>query len=478
MKKFLLLPLALALASCAGFDKDASPRPTLVDAAALGAQASDVAWPTEDWWHRYNDPQLNTLIDEAIAGSPTLVTAQARLLRAQSSTETAHASQLPRVSGSFDATRERYTALGIIPPPIGGTIQTDSNLSLNISYELDFWNKNGLLFQAAVSQTRAAEAEARAARSILASSVAGAYFNLQRDFAQRDVLRDAIKQRDEVAKLTLQRFNGGLDTRVEVKQAESALAEARTQSAQVDESLALDRNQIAALIGAGPEHTASLQPIALQAPGTSIPAQIPLSLLGRRADIVASRWRVEAADRDADAAKTLFYPDINLSAFAGLASLGLNNLFKSDSRMYGAGPAISLPIFEGGRLNANLKGRRADTDLAIATYNQTVLNAVHEVADALDSIRALDRESTEQRHARDAIQEAYDLALRRYRAGLGNYLTVLTAQSAVLTQSRLDADLKARALTLDVALARALGGGVQLPASLTDVPNTVASGSR
>ncbi|OVZ64270.1 hypothetical protein CDO44_02560 [Pigmentiphaga sp. NML080357] len=464
MKRFLLVALVAALAACASVDQDASPRAQLVEASTLGAAQADVQWPVQQWWRRYGDAQLNGLIDEAIVGSPSIVIAQARLARAEAAVGTARANRLPEVDATFNATRQRYTENGAIPAPLAGGVRTDAKLALNVSYELDFWNKNGSLLKAALSESRAAQAENQAAVGILASSIGTAYFNLQRLFAQREVLQAAIAQRDGVAALTRQRYSSGLDTQVEVKQAESALAEARTQLAQVDESIALQRNEIAALVGAGPDRGAAIQPVPLVPPGTSVPANVPLSLLGRRADIVAARWRVESAQRNVDAAKAMFYPNINLAGFIGTSALGLSKLFESGSQIVGVGPAVTLPIFEGGRLNANLKGRAADADLAVASYNQTVLHAVNEVADTLASIRALDRESSEQRKAREAIDQAYELAVKRYRAGLGNYLSVLTAQSAVLTQARLDTDLKARALTLDVALAKALGGGAELPA--------------
>ena len=478
MKKLLLLPLVIALAACASMDK-ASTRAPVLDATTLGAQESSaVTWPAQQWWTRYNDPQLNGLIEAAAAGSPTLVTAQARLARAQASVSSANANLLPQVNGTAGATRQRYTENGLIPAPLAGEVRTDAKLQLNLSYDFDFWNKNGAYLKAAVSESRATEAETHAAQNILTSSVASAYFNLQRLFSQRAVLDAAIKQRGDVVTLTQQRFTNGLDTRVEVRQAESAYAQARTDRAQVDESISLQRNKISALIGAGPERAAGLKPVALATPLANVPTQIPLSLVGHRAEIVAARWRVEGALRGIDVAKASFYPDINIAAFLGFQSLGLSNLLKSGSGVVGIGPAITLPIFEGGRLNANLKGREADTDLAIASYNQAVIDAVHEVSDTLDSIRALSVQATEQRVAREAIEQAYDLALQRYKAGLGNYLVVLTAQSSVLTQERLDADLRARAFTLDVALAKALGGGVQLPESLTQTTTSVAATAR
>ncbi len=475
MKTVLLFPVIAALAACANVDKAVLPEAHSLEIATLGATQDTIAWPAEQWWQRYGDPQLNTLIEEAISDNPGMVAAQARLARANAGVDAVGADSYPQLGVSFTSTRQRYTENGAIPPPLAGATRTDARLALNVSYDLDFWNKNGALLKAAVSTSRAAEVERRAAASILASTVSTAYFNLQRELAQRTVLDDAIEQRAKVSALTQQRFDAGLDTRVEIKQAESALAQARTQRAQLNEDIALARNQLAALCGQGPARGEQIQAVVLGAPGTDLPLNIPLSLVGRRPDIVAARWRVEAAQGQVAAAHALFYPDINLAAFVGTSALGLSNLFNSGSQILGVGPAITLPLFQGGRLNANLHGREADSNLALAAYNQTVLNAVNEVADTLASVRALEKVQAEQRLAKDAIDQAYALAAKRYRAGLGNYLSVLAAQSAVLEQSRLELDLKARALTLDVALAKALGGGVQLPAELAGMPAAMRS---
>jgi NodT family efflux transporter outer membrane factor (OMF) lipoprotein len=186
---------------------------------------------------------------------------------------------------------------------------------------------------------------------------------------------------------------------------------------------------------------------------------IPADLLGRRADIAAARWRVEASSSDVANAKTQFYPNINLVAFAGFSSIGLGNLLNSGSQQWGVGPAVRLPIFEAGRLRANLRGKTADLDAAVESYNAAVIDAVRDVADQVASSQAIVRQQLEQRAAQDAAESAYDIAVQRYKAGLGNYLNVLTAETSVLAQRRLAVDLAGRALDTQVALIRALGGG-------------------
>jgi NodT family efflux transporter outer membrane factor (OMF) lipoprotein len=467
---------ALTLAACANMDQ--APEPTRqVSAASLGASDTRVVWPKDDWWRRYGDAQLDQLITEGLTGNPSLDAARARLARANAAAGVARAALLPSISGNGAFTYQKYSENYIYPPPLGGNWQTDNRLTLDLVYEIDFWNKNGAALDAALSQAQAAEADAQAARVVVATGVARAYFNLQRLFAQRDVSRAAITQRDEVVQITAQRFGAGLDTKVEVKQAEAALATVKTELAQYDEAIAIARNQLASLVGAGPERGSTIVAVQRQTPPASMPpSSIPLDLLARRPEIVASRWRVEASRHDVDVAKAMFYPNVNIVAFAGLASISFSRFFTTSSEVAGAGPALHLPIFEGGRLNANLRGRDAEADLAVSTYNQAVIDAVRDVADAVASIEGLSHVAVEQTRARAATTEAYDIAVIRYKAGLGNYLTVLTAQTQQLIQDRLDADLKARAFELDVNLARALGGGyadganVNLSAVTADAP--------
>ncbi|EWM50172.1 efflux transporter, outer membrane factor (OMF) lipo, NodT family protein [Bordetella holmesii 41130] len=351
------------------------------------------------------------------------------------------------------------------PAPLGGSVVSDNRMALDFSYELDFWGKNRSRLQAAVSRRDAAQADAQAARTMLARSVVRSYLNLQNAFAQRDVIKRVIAQRDDVWKLTQDRRQAGLDTAVEVKQAESAAAAARVDLTQVETTIAQLRNQLAALTASSAAQMQSITAVVLQAPDGILPHALPLELLGRRPDVVAARWRAQAARHEIDSAKAEFYPNVNIAAFAGFQALGTNMLFDRFSRTTGVGPAITLPIFHGGELNANLASSRADADLAVSDYNQTVLTAVQQVGDALDALRLIDREKTERRQASQAIEDAYDLAVRRYRSGLGNYLSVLLAQDGVLAQARLLTDLQYRAYQLDADLAYALGGGYTPDAS-------------
>lgn len=463
-----VLVVAMAVAGCASFDGSA-PRASLRDANALHAEASlkgvartEGAWPATDWWTGFGDPQLAALIDEALKDSPSLRVAEARARKARALAQSAGSALAPQVSAIASFQRERFAENGLIPPPFAGTWNSQNQATLDLAFDFDFWGRNRAALQSALGGARAAEVDAFAARIALSVEIAQAYIELQRGFDQRDVAAATLEQRVHLHGLTAQRVAAGLDSRVELKQAETAVPEAREQIVKLEEAIKLSRNRIAALMGQGPDRGLAIsRPQARTAPARALPAALPAELLGRRADIVAERWRVEAAARGIDAARAAFYPNVSLTAFVGLQSLGLAQFANAGSAIAGIGPAVSLPIFNGGRLRANLSATHADYDAAVEQYNQALADALREVVDQLDSMRFIDAQRGEQRQALASAQEAYDLAVLRYREGLGNYLQVLSAEAQVLAQRSLAADLDARSLAVTVNLIRALGGGYE-----------------
>ncbi|MES2990546.1 MAG: efflux transporter outer membrane subunit [Pseudomonadota bacterium] len=447
-------------ASSAGIAPVAQPiAPASVGLESNAATSTIVAPLAADWWHAFGDTTLDGLVERALAGSPSLKVAQARVERAQAAIAGAESADGLKVNGSLDATRQRFSRNGIYPAPLGGGIFTIGTAQIGASYDFDFFGRNRAAIEAAVGAQRAAQADAQAARLALASNVARTYVQLGRLFEQREVAARALKQRDETLALIRQRVAGGLDTNVELRQGEGLLPESRQQIEQLDEQIALARHALAALTAQAPNALDTLVVPLKTVQAVAMPAALPADLLGRRADIAAARWRIEAATGDVQNAKASFYPNINLTAFVGLNAIGLDRLVRSGSEQYGIGPALTLPIFDAGRLRANLRGKTADLDAAIESYNGAVLDAVHDAADQISSVRSIERQQVEQARAQAAAESAYDLATQRYRAGLGSYLTVLNAESTVLNQRRLATDLKARALDVQIALIRALGGG-------------------
>lgn len=436
-----------------------------LDAQTLHLQDSSIAWPSVQWWQRYQDPQLNTLIEHAIADNPSLDIAEARVRMANAAVRGARAVQWPQINAQYRMTRQLYSENYTYPPPLGGSMNTDNSLQLQFDLDLDLWGKNRSLHAAAQSRVLAAAAEQQQARNTLISATSQSYFQLQGALAQATAIESIVGKLREVLDITRDRFNNGLGTQVDVDQADSAVSSAQVQLSQARNNAQLLRHQIAALIAIGPNQGPDIllragEPLPTQAPDT-----LPMDLLGRRPDIVAAREQALAAGSEVSAAKADFFPNVNLSAFVGLMSLGMDKLIRDSSKDYGVGPAISLPILHGGALNAQLEGRRGARDLAIAQYNQTILTAVREVADANASIRSLNQQLRDQEASFKAISSAYDIALKRYKAGLGNFVQVLLAQSEVLKQAVQTTDLHARAYMLDAQLATALGGGYSTPRS-------------
>jgi NodT family efflux transporter outer membrane factor (OMF) lipoprotein len=457
---------ALLAAGCAstGGEHPAASRADANHLAAAkslaAAPLSDAAWPTAQWWERYGDPQLDRLVDESLRGSPTLRIADARVRKAMAAAGAANAARRPHLDASANAMRERFSEHYIYPPPLGGSWETPADLTATLGYDLDLWGRQRSAYEGALDEAHAADVDRHGARLLLTTSIVRAYIRLQQAFDERDIASRLLDQRQALVRLVEQRKESGLDSAVELREAQSAIPAARERIEQLDETIALARNQLAALAGAGPDRGLAIARPAMKPTGAAaIPTRVPADLIGRRPDVVAQRWRIEAASRRIESAKASFYPDVNLAAFIGLQSIGLSDLLKSGSLQPGVGAALRLPIFDGGRLRANLAAKDADYDIAVEQYNQSLADALRDVADQLASLRSIERQRTQAAEGTRLAQDAYDLAMLRYREGLGNYLQVLTAETQVLGQRNLQAALDARALDAGVSLTRALGGG-------------------
>jgi NodT family efflux transporter outer membrane factor (OMF) lipoprotein len=455
---------AAALSACATVPRlGPAPRakaPAAYETAVtFDAPAAD--WPQDRWWTAYNDPQLDKLIDEALAGAPTLAEAQARARQAGALAEQAGAALAPQVGveASVAGVKQSYNQ-GIPSAFIPHGWRDAGRVAVGMAWDLDLFGRNRANLAAATSEAQAARAEAAETRLALSTSIAGAYAGLAQLYAERDAARDAVRVRTKSEELIDARVARGLETKAAGERAHSARAAAQAELAALDEAIGLTKNQIAALLGQGPDRGRAIgrpTPGAIHAFG--LPANLPAELVGRRPDLVAARLTAEAASHRIRAAKADFYPDVNLIAVIGQSSLGLRMLTNSSSTFGQAGPAVTLPIFSGGRLEGAYRGARANYDLAVASYDQTLARALQEVADSVVSAQALDARLASSREALAAADTAYDLTRQRYARGLGTYLDVLSAEDALISEQRAVANLETRAFVLDVALIRALGGG-------------------
>jgi len=465
---------AVLLTACASY-KGIEPSGKLREPAQYAASESlpgqHGQWPDVSWAQQIGGAPLQSLIDEAIAGNPNLQVAAARVAAAQALIEAADASKNPSYSARFSSTYQRFSENYIIPPPYAGTYDSDNSLTLNFSYDFDFWDKHGAELRSALARDRAAEAEEYNARLVIATSVAQAWIQLARQYAQLDLNEQQLEVNRKIAQLRELRYKAGLDAKSEPQQTRQQLANLGSEHEQLLEAIALTRNQLAALLGQGPDRGLQIpRPVLPADTAIALPDALPLNLLGRRPDIVAARWQVEAAQGDIDVAKTAFYPNVNLMAFAGFNSLGLNKLLQADSRVVGAGPAITMPIFARHTLRSGLKQRVAEYDSRVATYNVALTDALHDVADQVQSLRALTQQNEQQQHATEAAAGNLQLAQQRERVGTTNMLPALAAQMTLLQQQRQALDLRARGSVLRVSLIKALGGGFNEQAAQGQAP--------
>lgn len=421
------------------------------------------AWPQEKWWASYQDAQLDMLINEGLTDSPSMSIAEARLRRAQSMTQVADAAMQPQLNAQASPTLQKQSYNYLFPRnavPQGW--KGYGQATLDFSWEIDFWGKNKAALAAATSLQEASAADVAQARLTLTTSIASAYGELARLYAAHDTASAAFGVCNKSMELLQKRHTNGMEMLGSVKQAEARKASAEEDLLALDEQMALQRNRIAALMGAGPDRGLAITRPKLDiAKNFGLPQQLQLELLGRRPDIVAARLRVEASEKTVDKQKAEFYPNVNLSAIIGLQSLGLNMLTKSGSDFGSVGPAISLPIFNGGRLRAQLRSTQAEHEEMIGNYNRTLTQALQEVADAAVSQKSLSQQLAKMEQAIAAARDAHRIVKNRYEGGLSNYLEVLSAEETLLASVRTLRDMQSRSFTLDVALIKALGGGYQ-----------------
>ncbi len=476
---FVLLSIAVGIAGCASYSGiHGEERPLDARSLAFPKNAAgdedvfvDGDWPRPDWWSTFGDAKLDALVSQALTGNPSLRVVEARVRAANALANEARSALFPTLDLNASAARERLSENNILYGPYAGSRTNQGSATLDFSYEFDFWGKHRDELAAALGEARAAQAGSAAARLLLASAVAKTYFQLQTDTASAEVAQQTLDQREGLRKLNRELAGRGLATSIPARQAEQQVASSRVEVSAAKAAVELDRHQLASLLGLGPAAALDVQP-ALQAyeSALALPADIRADLLARRPDVAALRFRAEAAASRIGAAKADFYPNVNIAAFIGVQALTLNglNLFSWGSRTAGVAPALHLPIFEAGRLQANLQGRYGEYDAAVAQYNQALVDAVRQVADQMVGLRAVRQQLIDQVDARVAAADAYRLTLDRYRAGLTSYLDVLVNEERLLAERQKQVLLQGRSLTQAVEMIRALGGGYRAPEMMTE----------
>jgi NodT family efflux transporter outer membrane factor (OMF) lipoprotein len=461
--RWLALTTAAVLSACVTPPRGEPPALAPINQSTLGLNGNAVQPVEQGWYESFGDEQLNRLITQALQNNPGLIEVSTRLREAQAQATEARAARFPAAKVSGGETRLKIPS-GFPPALDAGHSVWAGDLGVSLGWDLDLWGKHADAFAQAIALSRAAGLDLDSARLLLTGSVVQAYIDLNRAYMRADIAERTEAQRSNILDISKRRVAAGLDTRVELRQAEAELLQARVALQQAQSAQALAAHELAALVGKGAADYASIiKPTLNLEAGLPLPAALPINLLSRRPDIIAARERIDAADAGKRAAKAAFYPTVNLSAFAGFASFSLSDLISAQSFGYGGGPAVSLPLFDADRLRAQYRGTEAQLDGAVAAYDETVLRAVHQAADQLTLIDAIAAELEQQQQSLAASEDAYRLAEERYRAGLAGYLTVLNVETEVLNEREQRVDLSNSLALARVTLLLAVGGSFQNP---------------
>lgn len=455
------MAFAALLAGCASSSGLRPREKTLTPPAGTNA----IVWPQDDWWRQFGDPQLDALVKRATADNPNLHLAQARVERAQALAGLAQSGLKPSIDANANFQRQRFTEQQFIPPPYAGSVSWNNSATLDLSWDLDLWGRQRETYAAALTRAQASALDAREATLALQTAVVRSYVQWSETCALLDVARSNLRREQDILKIARLRLAAGIGTQLEVSEATTALPDSRARIEALNARSLVLRHQLAALSGQPPTAGDELTPPRLKLNTVvPLPAEIPADLLGHRPDLVAERLRVQAAGHAIAAAKAAFYPDVNLAAFAGFQALSLSKLLTGSAAQYGAGPAISLPIFEGGRLRSGLRGADADYDMAVDAYNAALLHALQQTADDIGQLHSLAHQSDQVNAALAAARHADDQARRGYRAGLTNQLNVLDTQRTLLEQQQHRVQIDAQRMDRYALLMQALGGGFTEPA--------------
>jgi NodT family efflux transporter outer membrane factor (OMF) lipoprotein len=469
LKALSVLALSLALNGCIGFG-GIGPKSQMMSANTLATDeaiqdaAKDANWPRAQWWHAYGDPQLDAWISLAVQGSPTMAMAAARVRQAKAMAGVAESAESLQINGESTLKRHNWPSDPFYGPgALDNATTWDNNAALGFSFALDLWGRESNATEQAVDMAHMSAAEARQAQLELQNNVIRAYIQLSLHYAQLDIIESTLHQQEQILDLAQKRLDGGIGTHFEVSQAQAPLPEIHRQIDAQEEEIALTRNQLAALAGKGPGEGARLKrPTLALGTALKLPSALPAELLGQRPDVVASRWEVAAQARGIDVAHAGFYPNVDLVGSIGFMATGGGALeFLTGKKLtYNVGPAITLPIFDGGRLRSELGVASGGYDMAVAKYNQTLVTALKGISDQLIKRESMEKQQAFAAESVEAAQKTYDIAMVAFQRGLTDYLNVLNAQTLLFKQQQIQQQVQAARLSAHAELVTALGGGL------------------
>ncbi|HEX7907614.1 MAG TPA: MdtP family multidrug efflux transporter outer membrane subunit [Paraburkholderia sp.] len=462
--------LACALAGCALIHHNGTPYAQIPPEQIRLADDIHLArdgWPAARWWTAYSDPQLDALIERGLASAPTMVIARTRVAQAKSDVELVKAGTNLQVVALGSLDREHISANGFLGPfaknepaaGLTGPWYTEGIVGLGASFDVDLWGKQRAEVAASLGVHNARLAEESAVELEISTDVAQIYYGIQTNYRLIELLEESQQVTAFSVETHTARAARGLESRTFVEQARAQQLAVQRQIVAARGQIKQFRESLRTLLGAGPTDVPGIEPVPLPQSQAGLPSTLSYELLARRPDLQAMRWYVESSFDRIDAAKAAFYPSFDIKAFFGLDALHLADLFTHASQQINLIPGLTLPIFDGGRLNANLGGVRSASNLLIEQYNQAVLNAVRDVASTGSRLQDLDAETQLQTQKVQAVAFVRDSAEAHYRRGLESRLAALEARQPVIAEQVALVSLDGQRLSQEIALAKALGGG-------------------
>lgn len=464
------LCITTTLCGCALVRKDSAPHQQLQpDDITLAADIhlASAGWPQAQWWKTYNDPQLNQLIERTLSGSHTLAEARLREEKAQSQADLLDAGSHLQVAALGMLNRQRVSAGGFLNPyamdaprlGMDGPYYTEATVGLFAGLDLDLWGAHRSAVNAAIGAQNAAQAETAAVELTLTTAVAQLYYSIQSDYHMLDLLEQTHEVIDYAVKAHQSKVASGLEAKVPYHGARAQILAVEKQIAAIKGQIKETREALRALAGVGASDMPDIKPVAIPQVQTGIPKTLSYDLLARRPDLQAMRWYVQASLSQVDAARALFYPSFDIKAFFGFDAIHLDDLFKNTSKQINFIPGLRLPLFDGGRLNANLEGARATSNMLIERYNQSVLNAVRDVAINGTRLQTLNEEREMQAERVSAVRYTLLSAEAAYKRGLSSRLQSTEAQLPVLAEEMSLLMLDTQRIIQNIQLIKSLGGG-------------------
>jgi NodT family efflux transporter outer membrane factor (OMF) lipoprotein len=470
--RFVLVAALMLVAGCAVGPDYVKPVPVAPDAykEMVGWK---VAEPKDDvlrgpWWKIYGDPQLNALEERVNVSNQNIALAESQFRQARALVQQARAAYFPTVTIGAGVTRSRQSATFLANPSRSvGTAFTDYTLPLDVTWQADVWGRIRRTVESNQAGAQASAADLENARLSMQAELAQNYFQLRTLDAQKQILNDTVVALAKSLELTKNRYAGGVASKADVFQAETLLKTTQAQAIDVGVQRAQLEHAIAVLIGK-PAALVSIPAAPIMAVPPPLPIGVPSELLERRPDIAAAERRIAAANAQIGVAEAAYYPTVTLTASGGLESSSLSNWLTWPSRFWSVGPAISQIVYDGGLRRAQTDQAQAAYDGSIATYRQAVLTAFQGVEDNLAALRILEEEAKVQDEAVKAAEQSLAVITNQYKAGIVNYLNVVTAQTAALSNQVTAVQILGRRMTANVLLVQALGGGW----NAADLPST------